>query len=255
MNQTSESSVPSHKAKDAEAIRRMFEVISPRYDLANTVLSIGIHHQWRKKLVRLSGARPGNRILDCATGTGDLAFEFERRMGPASDVVATDFCESMLQRAGEKACLRSSRVKFQPADVMALPFEDGAFDLASIAFGIRNVRDPQMGLAELGRVVRPGGAVMVLEFGQPRNTVFNKFYGMYSRHVIPALGGWISGRREAYAYLEKSSGEFPCRDAFLDLALSTHLFARAEFFPLTGGIAYIYRLTRYDAVGERSGPH
>ncbi len=246
-NSSQKSSNKEDQARKADTIRQMFGVISPRYDLANTVLSAGIHHQWRKKVVAWSEARPGNRILDCATGTGDLAFEFERKLGPASDITGTDFCAPMLVQANEKASMRSSRVKFDQADVMDLKYGDAVFDVATISFGIRNVSDPERGLAELGRVVRPGGRVMVLEFGQPENAVFGKVYGMYSRHVLPTLGGWISGKPEAYAYLEQSSSQFPCREQFLRLARSTGFFGKVEYRSLTGGIAYIYKLTRAES--------
>lgn len=228
----------------SETIRAMFGKISTRYDLGNTVLSMGIHHLWRKRLVRWSGARAGMRILDCATGTGDLAFEFERALGGSGEVFGTDFCEPMLAEAAEKARITGSRVRFETVDVTQLPYESGSFDRASIAFGIRNVSDPFRGLAELSRVVRSGGAVMVLEFGQPRSTIFGGLYRFYSERVLPSVGGWITGSPEAYKYLQTSSAGFPCREEFLELAQRAGAFSKLEFRPLTGGIAYIYKLTR-----------
>ena len=230
--------------KKGVSIREMFGKISPRYDLANTVLSAGIHHRWRKKVVARSQAGEGSRILDCATGTGDLAFEFERTLGGSATVVATDFCTPMLDRAREKARDKASRVQFEEADVLNLPFQDSSFDVASIAFGIRNVSDPVRGLAELARVVRPGGSVLVLEFGQPRSGVLKHLYSSYSRHVLPALGGWISGDADAYSYLESSSSSFPCREEFLELGRGTGLFSQMDYESLTFGIAYSYRFQR-----------
>jgi demethylmenaquinone methyltransferase / 2-methoxy-6-polyprenyl-1,4-benzoquinol methylase len=228
----------------SDTIRTMFGQISGRYDLANTVLSMGIHHVWRKKLVRWSGARPGMKVLDCATGTGDLAFEFERALQSTGEVLGTDFSEPMLAEAAEKGRLSGSRARFEVVDVTKLPYGDASFDLASISFGIRNVNDPARGLSELGRVVRSGGAVMVLEFGQPRSALFGGLYRFYSMRVLPRLGGWITGKPEAYEYLQTSSAGFPCREAFLDLARGTGLFSTLEYKPVTGGIAYIYKLTR-----------
>lgn len=228
----------------SETIRRMFSEVAPRYDLANTVLSLGIHHLWRKKLVRLSGAKAGDRVLDCATGTGDLAFEFERALGSQGQVVATDFCEPMLERARAKGADNGSRVRFDVADVTKLSFEDASFDLATISFGIRNVNDPGRGLAELGRVVRPGGSVLVLEFGQPRIAVFSALYQFYSTRILPRIGGWVSGQPEAYEYLQTSSAAFPCGESFLALAGSTGAFSEMKCHSVSGGIAYIYKLTR-----------
>jgi demethylmenaquinone methyltransferase/2-methoxy-6-polyprenyl-1,4-benzoquinol methylase len=230
--------------KKAETIRHMFGEVAPRYDLLNTVLSLGIHHLWRKKLVRWSGVKAGDRVLDCATGTGDLAFEFERHLGGSGQVIGTDFCEPMLVHARAKGVQSGSHAHFDVADVTQLPFEGSSFDLASISFGIRNVSDPQRGLSELGRVVRPGGAVMVLEFGQPQIPVFSGIYEFYSTRVLPHIGGLISGQRQAYDYLQKSSAQFPCREDFLRMAESTGQFSKVEYRSVSGGIAYIYKLTR-----------
>lgn len=233
--------MPDLKTPEAEKVRAMFGEVAPKYDLANTVLSLGIHHLWRRRLVRWSGVRSGDRVLDCATGTGDLAFEFEK---VTHEIVSTDFCEEMLVHARQKALRLGSHVSFDVADVTKLPFASESFDLASISFGIRNVEDPQLGLCELARVVKPGGHVMVLEFGQPRVPIFSGAYRFYSTQVLPRIGGWVSGQRKAYEYLQSSSAEFPCAEDFLDLADSTEMFSECEFQPVSGGIAYLYKLTR-----------
>jgi demethylmenaquinone methyltransferase/2-methoxy-6-polyprenyl-1,4-benzoquinol methylase len=229
-------------AKKSETIRSMFNAVSERYDLANTVLSLGIHHLWRKKLVRYSGAKPGDKILDCATGTGDLSFEFERALGGRTEILGTDFSEKMLEKAVAKGKALGSNVRFEQVDVTALPFADSSFDVATISFGIRNVSDPAKGLSELGRVVKPGGKVLVLEFGQPKNSAFNAVYGVYSTRILPKIGGWVSGQPQAYDYLQKSSAAFPCREKFLELARGTGFFSKLEYRPVSGGIAYIYKL-------------
>jgi demethylmenaquinone methyltransferase/2-methoxy-6-polyprenyl-1,4-benzoquinol methylase len=228
-------------AKRPETIKKMFGAVAPKYDLANSVLSLGIHHLWRKKLVRLSGVKAGDRVLDCATGTGDLAFEFE---SAAATVTATDFSEEMLVQARQKAGAAGSRVAFSVADVMQLPFEDAAFETATISFGIRNVADPKRGLSELGRVVKKGGSVLVLEFGQPTLPGFAGLYRFYSSWILPKIGGWVTGQPQAYDYLQKSSARFPCGEEFLALARSTGMFTASECHSVSGGIAYIYKLAR-----------
>lgn len=229
------------RGPEAEKIRSMFGEIASGYDLANTVMSAGVHHLWRKTLVKWSGARTGQRILDCATGTGDLALEFKTVVGDSGEVVGTDFCAEMLSHAPSKAEKMGLRVRFEQADVTQLPYESASFDVASISFGIRNVNDPAKGLSELARVVRPGGAVMVLEFGQPAIPGFREAYNFYSRHVLPKIGGLITGRKNAYEYLQNSSAQFPCRDEFAALMMSTGRYERVDFKPLSLGIAYMYK--------------
>lgn len=226
-----------YRGPDADRIRSMFGSIARRYDRANTVLSAGVHHRWRARAVRWSGASDGERVLDCATGTGDLAVAFRNAVGDRGQVIGTDFTPEMIDLAREK----DRRIRFEVADVTKLPFEDGSFDISSISFGIRNVNDPRRGIAEMARVVRSGGRVIVLEFGQPRNPLFRTAYDFYSRHVLPRVGGAVTGDRTAYQYLERSSSKFPCREDFVQLMNESADFASVEYVPLTLGIAYLYR--------------
>ena len=225
----------------AEKIRSMFGQIAGRYDLANTILSGGIHHLWRKSVVRWSGAKAGDSVLDCATGTGDLAIEFKKAVGPKGDVIGTDFCAEMLIPAPAKAARKGLFINFATADVTQLPYENAKFDISSISFGIRNVQDPVKGLTELARVTKRGGVVMVLEFGQPQAPGIERAYEFYSQRVLPKVGGWITGRPQAYEYLQNSSAKFPCGGEFLALMEKTGRLTACEFKPLTFGIAYMYK--------------
>ena len=227
----------TYTGPDPAKIRTMFAAISRRYDRANTVLSGGVHHLWRRRAVRRAGVQAGDRVLDCATGTGDLAIAFRKVVGDSGRVVGTDFVPEMLELARAKA----ANVAWDVADVTRLPFEDDSFDVASISFGIRNVSDPSKGIAEMARVVRSGGRVIVLEFGQPRGRAFGALYNWYSRHILPRLGGAVTGDTAAYRYLQTSSGRFPSGDEFVALMRDSADFATVDYVPLTFGIAYLYR--------------
>jgi demethylmenaquinone methyltransferase/2-methoxy-6-polyprenyl-1,4-benzoquinol methylase len=229
-----------NQSPNPEIIRSMFSKVASRYDRANSVLSVGIHHLWRKKLVELSQAKPGYKVLDCATGTGDLALAFKKTVGPGGEVIGTDFCVDMLASAPDKALSQGLDIKFEQADVTQLQYNDKSFDIVSISFGIRNVSDPVKALREMSRVCKPGGRVMVLEFGQMRTPVIKDLYHFYSTKILPSIGGLVTGQKEAYDYLQRSSAAFPSREEFLDLMKQAGTFSEMSFVPVSFGIAYIY---------------
>jgi demethylmenaquinone methyltransferase/2-methoxy-6-polyprenyl-1,4-benzoquinol methylase len=220
-------------------VRQMFSSIATRYDVTNEILSFGIHRLWRRAAVRLSGAREGHAVLDCATGTGDLALAFKRQVGASGRVLGTDFCKEMLDSAPAKAVREGLQVEFQVADALALPFANATFDVASIAFGIRNVDDPVKCLQEMARVVRPGGRVVVLEFGQPSG-FFGALFRLYSKVVMPTIGGLLTGNRSAYEYLPRTSAAFPSGEKFLSLMDQAGAYKERVAHPMTFGTSYVY---------------
>ena len=229
----------AHKP-DPQVIQSMFTKVAANYDRGNNVLSLGIHHLWRDKLVKNSGAKPGDHILDCATGTGDLAITFKKAVGTTGTVIGTDFNKEMLATAPAKAQSKNLDIKFEIADVTQLPYADQILDICSISFGIRNVGDPVKALKEMARVCKPGGRVIVLEFGQMSIPIISGLYGFYSEKILPKLGGMVTGQHEAYNYLQKSSAAFPCREGFLDLMKESGSYSEMSYVPVSMGIAYIY---------------
>ncbi len=194
-------------------VRAMFDAIAPRYDLLNSLLSVRLHHHWRRVAAREAALKPGGAALDVCTGTGDLALELAKRVGPTGRVVGGDFSLPMLRLGERKARARSGGVvRMTLADAQRLPHPDSCFDAVTVGFGIRNVADAERGIREMARVVRPGGRVVILEFNQPRNAVFAALYRGYSFTVLPLLGGLISGRRSAYEYLPSSVRAFHSRE-------------------------------------------
>jgi demethylmenaquinone methyltransferase / 2-methoxy-6-polyprenyl-1,4-benzoquinol methylase len=193
-------------------VRAMFDRIAGLYDRMNTVMTAGLHHQWRRRAADMAALSPGDRALDVATGTGDLALELSERVGPGGEVVATDFSERMLELARAKANARAtdggSRVVIQPANALDLPFDDGEFAAATVGFGARNFSDLEQGLREMARVVRPGGRVVVLEITTPQKPPLSLFFELWFDRVVPALGR-LAGDAQAYSYLPNSVRRFP----------------------------------------------
>jgi demethylmenaquinone methyltransferase/2-methoxy-6-polyprenyl-1,4-benzoquinol methylase len=218
----------------------MFTDITPRYDLLNHLLSFHIDRGWRKALGnRLAKIleRPDARILDLCCGTGDVLFHLEKR--GAARIIGADFCHPMLVAANRKAALRGSRARLVEADALELPLGDDSIDAVSIAFGFRNLANYAHGLAEFHRVLKPGGVLAILEFSHPHGWLMKSCYGFYSRVVLPAVGGLLSGSREAYSYLPESIRRFPgARE--LRAMFEASGFAQADFQLLTGGIAALH---------------
>lgn len=229
--------------KSADRVRGMFGEIAHRYDLANTVLSGGVHHLWRRTLLARLAARGPKRILDVCTGTGDLLRGLGSIAGPDGTVIGADFCMPMLEVAATKVVDAGGRIPLCQGDALALPFPAAAFDAVTVAFGVRNFESLPRGLSELWRVLAPGGTLSVLEFGQPRQPIFRALYNWYSRVLMPRIGGLVTGRRAAYRYLPETAKEFPCGDQFLEAAAPLGPL-NATAHSLTFGIAYLYEITK-----------
>jgi demethylmenaquinone methyltransferase/2-methoxy-6-polyprenyl-1,4-benzoquinol methylase len=191
----------------AGVVRTMFTRIAPRYDLMNSLMTLGRHHAWRRIAARATIVAPEGPALDLATGTGDLALAIAR-MSPRRTVIAADFSEAMLARARRKAWRARAPIALLAADALALPFADATFACVTSAFLLRNLADLERGLREMRRVTRPGGRVVALEITRPSLPVFSRLFGVYFRRVVPLVGAVVAGDRSAYTYLPDSVARF-----------------------------------------------
>ena len=187
-------------------VRAMFDRIAGVYDRMNRVMTAGLDREWRRRAADLARVGPGDRALDVATGTGDLALELAGRVGPQGEVVGSDFSEEMLARARAKD--PGGRVRFEWGNALALPYDPGSFDAATVGFGARNFSDLGRGVAEMARVVRPGGRVVILEITTPQRPPLSWFYAAWFDRAVPALGR-LAGDPDAYSYLPSSVRRFP----------------------------------------------
>jgi demethylmenaquinone methyltransferase/2-methoxy-6-polyprenyl-1,4-benzoquinol methylase len=227
--------------RESERIRSMFGRVAPRYDLLNHLLSGSLDRLWRRRLAADLALPPGSRVLDLCAGTGDQAVALRRR---GYRVAAADFCLPMLALARPKFA-RGAAPRPRPlqADALRLPFPDRALDGATVSFGLRNVADLDRALAELARVLRPGGELGVLEFAVPVARPLRALYLFYFRRLLPTIGGLVSGDRSAYRYLPESVLAFPQREGFVG-RMAAAGFTAGRFEPLSGGILCLYRAAR-----------
>ncbi len=212
----------------------MFDRIAGVYDRMNGVMTAGLHHRWRARAAELAAASPGDRVLDVATGTGDLALELARRVAPGGVVVGTDFSEQMLTRARAKG----PHVRFEQSNALALPYADDCFAAATVGFGARNFADLDRGLSEMARVVRPGGRVVVLELTTPRRPPLSTFYAAWFDRVVPLLGR-VAGDSRAYEYLPDSVRRFPAPEGLAERMAAVGL-VDLRWLITAGGIIAIH---------------
>ena len=215
-------------------VRAMFDRIAGVYDLINTVMTAGLHHQWRSRAADLANVGPGDRVLDVATGTGDLAVELGRRVGPEGEVVGSDFSEEMLTLARRKA----PGLRFEWGNALDLPYEDARFDAATVGFGARNFSDLDRGLAEMARVVRPGGRVVVLEITTPQRPPLSTFFQVWFDRIVPLMGR-LTGESVAYSYLPSSVRRFPAPEG-LAAAMARAGLSDIRWILTAGGIIAIH---------------
>ena len=224
----------------------MFDRIAGVYDVMNSVMTAGLHHRWRERAADLARLQPGQRALDVATGTGDLALELARRVGAEGEVVGSDFSEGMLAKAREKAARGEGagmgRLRWEHADAMALPYGDGEFAAATVGFGARNFGDLERGLREMVRVVRPGGRVVVLEITTPTRPPLSRFFRLWFDRIVPLVGR-LAADPEAYAYLPSSVRRFPGPEALAQKLAACGL-VDVRWILTAGGIIALHSGTR-----------
>ncbi|MGI9019610.1 MAG: bifunctional demethylmenaquinone methyltransferase/2-methoxy-6-polyprenyl-1,4-benzoquinol methylase UbiE [Solirubrobacterales bacterium] len=246
---------PSRGSEEFSAqVRTMFDRIAGVYDRMNHVMTAGLDRRWRERAVQRAELEPGASALDVCCGTGDLAFELARVVGPGGRVVGCDFSEAMLEIArGKEAARRatepggpkangsgagSAEVEFEWADALRLPYEDGEFDAVTVGFGVRNLSDLSGGLGEMARVLRPGGRLVILEITQPQRPPLSTFFSLWFDRVVPVLGRF-AGDSAAYSYLPDSVRSFPAPDRLAELLAAAGL-GRIRWLLLAGGIIAIH---------------
>ena len=228
--------------KKADHVADVFHSVAAKYDLMNDLMSGGIHRLWKRYTIELSGARPGQRILDIAGGTGDLAAKFSKIVGVEGEVMLADINDSMLKVGRDKLLDKGvgGNVRFTQCDAQYLPFPDNYFDCITIAFGLRNVTDKDLALASMHRVLKPGGRLLVLEFSKPVNNLLGKAYDLYSFNVLPKMGRLVAQDADSYQYLAESIRMHPDQETLKGMMQNAG-FDKVEYHNMTGGVVALHR--------------
>ena len=222
-------------------VREVFDSVATNYDLMNDVLSMGAHRLWKRYTIASSNVKEGDRVLDIAGGTGDLALKFREKVGDSGQVILTDINGAMLEE-GRKSLIDRGvfDVEFVQANAELLPFEDNSFDCVSIAFGLRNVTNKEAAIRQMFRVLKKGGCLLILEFSKVENEMLEKFYDFYSFNVMPKLGGLLADDEQSYQYLAESIRKHPDQEALKTMVIDAG-FDLCEYQNLSGGIVALHK--------------
>ena len=226
----------------AGKVAEIFQSVAGKYDLMNDLMSGGVHRLWKLFTVEMAAVRPGQKVLDIAGGTGDLAAKFARLVGPQGTVVLADINSAMLQVGRDKLLDRGigQNLQFAQADAQHLPFSDNTFDCITIAFGLRNVTDKDLALRSMLRVLKPGGRLLVLEFSKPRSSLLEKAYDTYSFRVLPLMGRLVANDADSYRYLAESIRMHPDQETLKHM-MENAGFTQCGYHDMTGGIVALHK--------------
>jgi len=227
------------EGEKAKRVGEVFRSVAGNYDLMNDLMSLGLHRAWKRFAVEMSGVRAGSRVLDVASGSGDLALAFAERAGPSGEVWMTDINAAMLAVGRDKLIDRGIFAPLALCDAERLPFRDDTFDCVSVAFGLRNMTHKDLALAEMRRVARPGGRVIVLEFSRPWKPLAGA-YDAYSFSILPALGRYVARDEAAYRYLAESIRMHPDQETLKSMMAQAGM-ERVEYFNLAAGVVALHR--------------
>ena len=226
------------ETEKARRVRSVFDSVAPKYDLMNDLMSLGLHRAWKAYTVMVADVHAGHRVLDIAGGTGDLALAFAKKVGKTGQVVHTDINEAMLRTGRDRLLDAGVALPTVVCDAEQLPFSDGHFDRVSVAFGLRNMTHKDQALAEMSRVLKPGGKLLVLEFSKVAPPLAN-VYDWYSFKVLPRLGQWVAGDQASYRYLAESIRMHPDQQMLKSMMLKGG-FDHVDFHNLTGGLVALH---------------